>query len=131
METKSLTSIQTLASMVTPNPNITDFLNVKLDEGNYMRWRSQFLPLLSSTISKASSTEPLRVRSGSFHLPRRMLSPLSIQNTLAGSSLIRCSYVGLSPRSLWLFLLMSSASPHLVMCGALWSESLRHPPELE
>ena len=42
----SLTSIQTLASMVTPNPNITHFLNVKLDKGNYLLWRSQFLPLL-------------------------------------------------------------------------------------
>ena len=32
--------------MVTPNPNITRFLNVKLDKGNYLLWRSQFLPLL-------------------------------------------------------------------------------------
>ena len=49
----------------------------------------------------------------------------------SGSSLIRCSYAGLSPRSLRLFLLISSASPYLVMCGALWSKSLYHPPELE
>jgi len=26
---------------------------------------------------------------------------------------------------------MSSASPHLVLCGALWSESLCHPLELD
>jgi len=31
--------------MVTPNPNIIHFLNVKLDKGNYLIWRSQFLPL--------------------------------------------------------------------------------------
>jgi len=42
----SLTSIQTLVSMVTPHPNITHFLNVKLDKRNYLLWRSQFLPLL-------------------------------------------------------------------------------------
>ena len=28
------------------NPNITHFLNVKLDKGNYLLWRSQFLPLV-------------------------------------------------------------------------------------
>jgi len=32
--------------MVTSNPNITHFLNVKLDKGNYLLWRSQFLLLL-------------------------------------------------------------------------------------
>ena len=32
--------------MVTPNPNITLFLNVKLNEGNYLLWRSKFLLLL-------------------------------------------------------------------------------------
>ena len=32
--------------MVTPHPNITHFLNVKLDKENYLLWRSQFLPLL-------------------------------------------------------------------------------------
>ena len=32
--------------MVTPNPNITHFLNVKLDKKNYLLWHSQFLPLL-------------------------------------------------------------------------------------
>ena len=32
--------------MVTPNFNITHFLNVKLDKENYLLWRSQFLPLL-------------------------------------------------------------------------------------
>jgi len=32
--------------MVTPNPNITHFLNVKLDKRNYLLWRFQFLPLL-------------------------------------------------------------------------------------
>jgi len=85
----------------------------------------------SFTISKASLTEPLRVQSSFFFLSRRMLSSLSIQNALARSSLIRCSYVGLSPCSLRLFLLISSASPHLVMCGALWSKSLRHPSEQE
>ena len=31
--------------MVTSNPNITHFLNVKLDKGNYLLWCSQFLPL--------------------------------------------------------------------------------------
>jgi len=85
----------------------------------------------NSMISKASSVEPLCVWSGSFLLLRRMLSPLSIRNILVGSNLIRCSYAGLSPRSLRLFLLMLLASPHLVICGALWSEFLRHLPELE
>ena len=32
--------------MVTLNPNITHFLNIKLDKGKYLLWRSQFLPLL-------------------------------------------------------------------------------------
>jgi len=32
--------------MVTPNPIITHFLNIKLDKRNYLLWRSQFLPLL-------------------------------------------------------------------------------------
>ena len=32
--------------MGTPNPNITHFLNVKLNKRNYLLWRSQFLPLL-------------------------------------------------------------------------------------
>ena len=32
--------------MVPPNPNITHFLNVKLDKGNYLLWRFQFFPLL-------------------------------------------------------------------------------------
>jgi len=72
-----------------------------------------------------------RWQSGSSLLPRRMLSPLSIQNTLAGSNLIRYSYAGLSPHSLRLFLLMSSASPHLMICDALWSEYLCHSPKLE
>ena len=38
--------IQTLASIVTPKPNITHFLNVKLDKGNYLLWLFQFPPLL-------------------------------------------------------------------------------------
>ena len=115
--------------MVTLNSKITHFLNVKFDKRNYLLWRSQFLPLLKLHNLKGliDGTSPCPVR---FLLPRRMLSPLSIRNTFAGSSLIRYSYAGLSPHSLRLFLFMSSAS-YLMVCSALWSESLCHPLELE
>ena len=126
-----LTSIQTPASMVTSNPNITHFLNVKLDKKNYLLWCSQFLPLLKlydlEGVINGISPCPVRLLPST----ERMLNPLSIWNTLVGSNLIRCSYAGLSPLWLRLFLLMSSAPLHLVMCGALWSEFLRHPLEIE
>jgi len=32
--------------MITPNPNITLFLNVKVHKENYLLWHSQFHPLL-------------------------------------------------------------------------------------
>ena len=58
----SLTSIQTPAFMITPNPNITHFLNIKLNKRNYLLWRFQFLLKLHDLEGLIDETSPCLVR---------------------------------------------------------------------
>ena len=123
----SLTSIQTPTSTVTPNPNITHFLNIKFDKGNYLLCRFQFLPLLNlhdlKNFIDGTSLCPVRFLPSAKKDTKPTINPEYNRWIKLDQSF---SYDDLSPHSPKIFLLISSASPH----SALWSESLRHPPEL-
>ena len=105
--------------MITSNPNITHFLNVKLDKRNYLLWRSQFLPLLKlhdlEGLVDETSPCPVRFLLSTEKDAQPTINP-EYTRWIKLDQMLLCWLISSLLR---LFLLMSSASPHLVMCGAL------------